>query len=321
MGLPLLPPHRPGVRPRLLLLTLVLLTSNTPLVVPSHSMAPTPKNARLMSVVLLELPRNLIALEDPRLTRNNSLTSLASIGGLVLAAPASLASTTTVEPTHSDPIVVVPSRPQATPVLESVVARDLIRDLPIHLFFSDDDLEIETPQRQKRGNRVCSSGSHPVVPVHAPSPPLVPLKEHLFVDGHQSPLPREFSPIERRQSIEDDPLPPLALRKRNKQPPKNTIQQLILKRKLIHSVELGLSPLELRFITAGVSELGKKTYLKLPVMTLLTSKNKLIRQLNQKWNKVEEQENKDDRRLSRKRRWLDESLVADGEDNACDDVL
>lgn len=371
LGLPVLPPVRPGTRPRLLLLTLVVLNLGATSIVHPHPLAPTPKNHRLMLVVLLGLPRNLIVLEDVRLTRNNSLTSLASLGGANPPIPASqssqlflqgphipvqlaLAPNLAEPPPHGDGTSTATKRfvgSESTPTIDDTHGsrdplRDPLRELPVHLFFSDDDLELETPLRLKRPVITPKWGSHgnpyngsPVFTDGATK--LAPLT--LFdTTLPRKPVDRVTSPIV--ASVADTPLrrllfsgaddvmlPPLAVKKRTKSQTKHTIQQLLMKRKLIHSkdlqVELGVtSPIETKFITTAVLDLGKRTYLKQPVLHLLTLKNKLIQQLNQRWNRAGEDDKRklDDSerapaRYRRKRRWLDDELSLASTDGDVDD--
>ena len=87
------------------------------------------------------------------------------------------------------------------------------------------------------------------------------------------------------------------------------------------------SPIETKFITTAVLDLGKRTYLKQPVLQLLTLKNKLIQQLNQRWNRAgddDKQRRLDDpervpARYRRKRRWLDDELSLASTDGDVDD--
>lgn len=358
LGLPVLPPVRPGTRPRLLLLTLVVLNLGPTLIAHPHPLAPTPKNHRLMLVVLLGLPRNLIVLEDVRLTRNNLLTSLASLGGANPPIPAPQASQLFLQ------LTVAPTLPEPPPTTENSAsnkrftgtdqtptddanggARDPLRELPVQLFFSDDDLELETPLRLKRpvitpkwgslGNPYTSS---PVFNDVATKPTLLALFDTTGPRRDRVTLPIALATAEtplRRllfSGADDAMLPPLAVKKRTKAQTKHTIQQLLMKRKLIHSkdlqVELGVtSPIETKFITTAVLDLGKRTYLKQPVLQLLTLKNKLIQQLNQRWNRAgddDKQRRLDDpervpARYRRKRRWLDDELSLASTDGDVDD--
>ncbi|KAA8899055.1 hypothetical protein DIURU_004436 [Diutina rugosa] len=311
-----------------------------------------------MSVVSLGSPRNSIVSEDVRLTRNNSLTSLASLGGANPPIPAPQASQSFLQST------VAPTLPEPPPTTENSAsnkrftgtdqtptddanggARDPLRELPVQLFFSDDDSELETPSRLKRpvitpkwgslGNPYTSS---PVFNDVATKPTSSALFDTTGPrrDRVTSPIALATAETPSRRSsfsgADDAMLPPLAVKKRTKAQTKHTIQQSLMKRKLIHSkdlqVELGVtSPIETKFITTAVSDSGKRTYLKQPVLQSLTSKNKLIQQLNQRWNRAgddDKQRRLDDpervpARYRRKRRWSDDESSLASTDGDVDD--
>ncbi|CAN3476098.1 hypothetical protein DICA1_F09340 [Diutina catenulata] len=320
---PLVPPCRPSVRPRSSSSTSVV-SNGTPVMVP-HSVAPTPKNHRSLSVVSLESPRGSVVSEDQRLTRNNSLTSLVSLTPGTAAGGGA-------DPESDD------KRLSQTPVLSASLAINI----PGHLFLSDDDSELETPSRLKRphfrsrpsatSSSVTSAPSSHSVQTghHGVASPVehdpLSLKANLFDNTpHRRSLGRATdatsplslsSEFERRPSLGDgDLLPPSALKKRVKPPQKPAnIQQSILKRKLAAPTHIEST----KFITTNVSESGKKTYMKQPVLESMVQKNKLIQHLNQKWNKPPEQ----DKRAvvsSRKRRWSDDDSSVGGTDADDDD--
>lgn len=322
--------------------------------------AATP-NLRSMSVVSLESPRNSIALtEDSRMTRNNSNTSLVSLSNQPLhnyqnskPIPLKVKDGLTLDDSfHLDETPTKLARPILKPRLKT---RDIKLDnikqdfrlnydlletgpgnTPLRLLEAPSPLSLNMdkmggkPSDYKyERNHVhfnlieqekCSEGTSCKEITHI-NTNSNDTNTNTRIDTNNSDTNSDYNPnVNTTNEV-------------TKKKKSNSMQQsIILKKKMIYSKDLqlelnqslssSLSMADSKYITpTTLLENSNSNTIKQPVFETLTQKNKLIRQLNQKWNKSSEKELKSSAKLTlkpslnfhvlRKRRFLSDDEISD----------
>ena len=298
---------------------------------------------RSMSIVSLESPRNSIgSTEDIRLTRNSSFNSMVNLSNNANSFPGT--------------IPIIPLKVKDNAILsdddsefENIPTKSLRPCLkPLN---GEKESKTEITNNLKRDFKFRYDNMTPNrLLVTPPSNKLteVPSPLSLNIEKHDLMPVRPLDHIHTKQHIVPPPLLLATDRKTSvdktdleiskKKPKSNSIQHsIILKKKLMYSKELqfelinNLSPTSVSSLSSAMdskfvtpTSLGDKMApdTKQPVLDTLTQKNKLIKELNQKWNRSSEKDTRSKSRiqlrpsvnfhLSRKRRFLsDDDEVSD----------
>jgi hypothetical protein len=307
---------------------------------------------RSMSIVSLESPRNsIVSTEDIRLTRNSSFNSMVNLAsnahsfpGTIPIIPQKVKDTAILSDDDSELEHINISTKSLRPCLKTLngekeskaeITSNLKRDFKFQYENITSNRHLATPPSHKL-TEIPSPLSlniekHDLIPVR----PLDPIHTKQHMVPPPPPIPLLLLATDRKLSVDKTDLE--ISKKKSKS---NSIQHsIILKKKLMYSKELqfelvnNLSPtsvtslssaMDSKFVTPA-SLLGDKMMAdsKQPVLDTLTQKNKLIKELNQKWNRSSEKDtrSKSSRiqlrpsvnfQFSRKRRFLsDDDEVGD----------